>query len=218
MNLLDVFSNAVSSPAAAAPAIPCMAYPLVHADDLAPVNLIAPSVNGPWIAGGAALQWYQGRPLELHDIDVFCADPEQADQLCQRLAPHCSVNFQSNNATTYGLDISTGITDLTAKRWTVQVIKRKYFDSVQDVVNSFDITVCQIGMNGHEWVLGTAAAQDIRQQNLRMTLPLLPDAAKRLTKYWSYGYRPVPGLLNAIAQNPQSRWTFDPLEDYNDAF
>lgn len=217
MSLLDILSNSVSRPVPAS-AIPCMAYPLVHVDDLRPVNLIAPGVNGPWIAGGAALQWYQGRPLELHDIDVFCAGPEQADQLCQRLAPHCSMTFQSNNATTYGLDATTNITDIIAKRWTVQVIKRRYFDSIRDVVNSFDITVCQIGMDGHEWVLGTAAAQDIRQQNLRMTLPLLPDAVKRLTKYWSYGYRPVPGLLKAIVQNTESRWTFDPAEDYNDAF
>jgi hypothetical protein len=73
-------------------------------------------------------------------------------------------------------------------------------------------------MDGHTWTLGKITASDIRQKNLRMTLPLLPDAAKRLTKYWSYGYRPVPGLLKSIAQNPESRWTFDPSEEYNHAF
>jgi hypothetical protein len=28
----------------------------------------------------------------------------------------------------------------------------------------------------------------------------------------------VPGLLKSIAQNPESRWTFDPSEEYNHAF
>jgi hypothetical protein len=217
MDLSLIFSLEPEKPPL--PDLPVQDYPLVHQNDQVPVNLIAPSSQGPWIAGGATLQWYQSQELQMHDIDVFCAGPEQADQLCQRLAPYCNVSFQSNNAVTYQLTscVSRAL-DAPQKTWSIQVIKRNYFDSVQDVINSFDITVCQIGMDGHTWTLGKMTASDIRQKNLRMTLPLLPDAVKRLTKYWSYGYRPVPGLLKSIAQNPESRWTFDPSEEYNHAF
>jgi hypothetical protein len=194
-------------------------FPLVHPGDIAPLGLIGPTANGPWIAGGATLQWYQNRELEHHDIDVFCASAEQADQLAQRLTQHGTVKYQSNNAITYEMTHwVTNEPNSQLKKWSIQVIKRKYFDSVDDVIDSFDITVCQIGFDGKNWHLGRWTGQDIRQRNLRMILPLLPDAAKRLTKYWTYGYRPVPGLLRMIANNPESRWEFNPLEDYPDAF
>jgi hypothetical protein len=64
-------------------------------------------------------------------------------------------------------------------------------------------------------MLGDYTAKDIRERNLRMALPLHQDAVKRLTKYWVYGYRPVPGLLEAIQNNPEGRWAFNPSEDYS---
>jgi hypothetical protein len=67
-------------------------------------------------------------------------------------------------------------------------------------------------------VLGNQTAKDIREKNLRMMAPLHADAPKRLTKYWIYGYRPVPVLLDAIINNPDTRWLYSQEEDYNNAF
>ncbi len=191
-------------------------YKTIHRDDIEAVSVILPNVEtGPWIAGGAALRWYQGQPVGENDIDVFCKDAIQAAKVIERVRStgRYSTKFQSDNATTlsyYDKDIK--------KYWTIQVITRRYFNSLQDVINSFDITVCEIGTCGFEWELGPFTARDIRERNLNFKLPLQSDSVKRLVKYWTYGYRPVDGTLDHIINNPDSKWEYNIEEDYNNAF
>ena len=196
-------------------AVEIIEFPCVHQDDQDPVNLILTYIQEwPWIAGGACLRWYQNQAVGENDIDVFCASAEQAQSVIDNIKSYgrWSTKFESENATTlsyYGKD---------GKSWTLQVIKRRYFTSLKDVINNFDITVCQIGTAGNDWLLADQTARDIRERNLRMRLPLQPDAAKRLTKYWTYGYRPVDGLLNAVQNNPVAKQHYASDEDYHNAF
>jgi hypothetical protein len=124
-----------------------------------------------------------------------------------------STKHDSDNATTLSYHDKNS-----NKYWTIQIIKRRYFDSLQEVIDNFDISVCQIGTAGTEWFMGSHTALDIRERNLRMNLPLHPDAAKRFAKYWTYGYRPVPGLLEAIQNNPVGVQKFEVDGDYENAF
>jgi hypothetical protein len=80
------------------------------------------------------------------------------------------------------------------------------------------MTVCEIGTCGNNWVLGKQTAKDIRERHLRLKMPLQPDALKRVIKYWTYGYRPVEGVLEAVQNNPVGKWEFALDEDYNNAF
>ncbi len=191
-------------------------FPCVHRDDLEPVSLISPDIEtGPWIAGGAVLRWYQNQPVGENDIDVFCASPEQAEEIINDIKSYnrYSVRFQSENADTISYS-----SDKKTAHWTIQIIKRRYFTSLQDIIDNFDITVCQLGTAGSEFCLGSNTARDIREQNLRMNFPLQPDAAKRMIKYWTYGYRPVEGLLDAVRDNPCAKQIFTNDEDYQNAF
>lgn len=191
-------------------------FPCCHKEDSEAMTVVAPTLKeGPWIAGGAALRWYQGLPVGENDIDVFCSSAEQAQKVIDWVKSYgrFSTKYESENATTlsyYSKDNS--------KTWTIQVIKRRYFMSLQDVIDNFDITVCQIGTGGNEWLLNKDTARDIRERNLRMRMPLQPDAAKRLAKYWTYGYRPVGGLLAAVQANPIGKKMFQTDEDYHNAF
>lgn len=192
-------------------------FPTVHKDDSEPVNLIWPDIQrGPWIAGGAALRWYQGLPVGENDIDVFCANAKQAADVVELIKSYgrYSVKFESENAVT----LSYWNKDDPMRKWTIQVITRRYFGSLQSVIDNFDITVCEVGTAGNEWLLGPRTAQDIRERNLRFKMPLQPDALKRLTKYWAYGYRPVEGTIEAIQDNPVAKWQFSETEDYQNAF
>jgi len=191
-------------------------YPTINRKDLEPVSIIEPDLkHGPWIAGGAPLRWYQGQPVGESDIDVFCRDVIQADELIERIKSYgrYTIKFQSENAITFDYWSKSN-----NDRWTIQVIRRRFFKDIQEVISSFDITVCEIGTTGTEWVLGTNTARDIREHNLRFKLPLQPDAPKRLTKYWVYGYRPVEGTLEAIQNNADTRWEYSHEEDYQNAF
>lgn len=189
-------------------------YPTVNFADLEPVNVIDlnEKEQGPWIAGGACLRWYQGLPVGGSDIDVFCKSPKQATDVMDRIRAwgRYHKKAETANATTfeYWDQRNEG-------RWVIQVITKRFFNNMQEILDNFDISVCQIATDGEQWLLGPTTAKDIREKNLRMTMPLHPDAAKRLTKYWIYGYRPVDGLLSAIQDNPESNWSFDPAEDYS---
>jgi hypothetical protein len=66
--------------------------------------------------------------------------------------------------------------------------------------------------------MGQFTARDIREKNLRFKHPMQADAPKRLTKYWTYGYRPVEGTIEGIQANPFTRWAYNSEEDYNNAF
>lgn len=197
-------------------AVAIKSYETVHSKDLEPVSIIDPNLEkGPWIAGGACLRWYQDQPVGQSDIDVFCANMMQAQALITRIKSHGRflVKYESENAITLdhnSLDYSN--------RWTIQIIIRRFFADINEVINSFDISVCEIGTAGFGWSVGAFTARDIREKNLRFKLPLQPDAPKRLTKYWVYGYRPVEGTLEAISNNPSTRWSFNNEEDYNNAF
>lgn len=191
-------------------------YPVIHRQDIEPLSIIEPDLKmGPWIAGGAPLRWFQNQPVGESDIDVFCRDVIQADEVINRIKSYgrYTVKYESDNAVTldYWSKTNNG-------RWTIQIIRRRFFKDIKDVIDNFDITVCQIGTTGNEWILGSNTARDIRERNLRFTMPLQPDAPKRLTKYWTYGYRPVEGTLEAIRDCPNLRWKYSQDEDYQNAF
>ena len=189
--------------------------PCCHKDDQEPVSIIWPDMkNGPWIAGGAALRWYQGLPVGDNDIDIFCSSAEQVQMVVDNIKSYgrFSTKFESENAITLSYHNND------SKYWTLQIIKRRYFKNLQEVIDNFDISVCQIGTGGQEWILGKNTARDIREKNLRMSIPLQPDAAKRLAKYWTYGYRPVDGLLDAVRNNPNAKKLFEVDGDYENAF
>jgi len=190
--------------------------PCCHSEDQEPMTIIWPDLkNGPWVAGGACLRWYQGQAVGDNDIDVFCRDEAQAQAVIDSIKSYgrYSVKHESENATTLSYHSKGG-----DKYWTLQIIKRRYFKNLQEVIDNFDITVCQIGTGAQEWMLGSTTARDIRERNLRMNMPLTPEAAKRLIKYWTYGYRPVEGLLEAIQNNPVAAQEFKIDGDYENAF
>lgn len=217
-SLLDIFESGFSIKSANSDKeVQIEEYPTINRKDLEPVSIIKPDLkSGPWIAGGAPLRWYQNQPVGENDIDVFCASAKQAAGIIEDIKGYgrFSVKFESENAST----LEYWTKEDYNKRWTIQIITRRYFSSLEDVINSFDITVCEVGTAGNEWQLGPFTARDIRERNLRFKMPLQPDALKRLIKYWAYGYRPVSGTIEAVQNNPIAKWQFSETEDYQNAF
>jgi hypothetical protein len=217
MNLIldDIFTVSDTSHKNYDKAVDIVNFPTVHRDDSEPLTVILLDIKrGPWVAGGACLRWFQGQPVGESDIDVFCANAKQAADVIERVKSYgrYSVKFESENA------VTLSYYDKNNNSFTIQIITRRFFSSMQEVIDNFDISVCQVGTCGTEWILGNDTAKDIREKNLRMCYPPQPDAPKRLTKYWIYGYRPVPGLLTAIMNNPDTRWSYSLDEDYSNAF
>jgi hypothetical protein len=216
-NFIDIFSDFASE--SASPKIPLTvrSFKTIHRNDWEPVSIINPNIDiGPWIAGGAPLRWWQNQPVSESDIDIFCRDAIQAQEVIERITSQgrYSKKYESENAVTLlywnEKDYNT--------QWTLQVIKKKYYKSLKEVISGFDITVCEIGTCGNEWELGIFTARDIHNKVLNFKVPLQPDALKRLIKYWVYGYEPMSGTIEAIQNNPQGKWEYTIDEDYNNAF
>lgn len=200
-------------------------YPTVHREDQLPVNIIKPDLKlGPWIAGGACLRWFQNKPVGEHsDIDIFCKDEKQASDIIKYINDiikyinelslsnfnngYSTTVFKSNNAHTFNIHADN-------RDWKLQVITCKYFDNIQDAIDSFDLTVCQIATTGNEWILGKNTAKDINERNLRFN-NITKQSPKRLIKYWTYGFNPVPGTIETIQQHESCSWDFVGTEDYD---
>jgi hypothetical protein len=191
-------------------------YPLVHEDDQWAVKIVNPTEDGPWIAGGSCLKWYNNQPLGLSDIDVFCKNTSQSDALIQKITSieRQLTKFTSSNATTFELWQENRI----SKTWAIQIITMDYFDSMQNIIDRFDISVCKIATDGSTYLLGDTTAADIRSQTLRMAFPLRDDAVKRYIKYQAYGYTPTAELSTAISNSPNLNWNFTKDDDYENSF
>lgn len=175
-------------------------FSLVHRDDVDPVKLIDPNLaDGPWIAGGAPLRWFQHTAVGAADIDVYCKTAEQASALTEKLKKAALFVASSANADTFKYQIG-------AMSWTIQVIIISYFDSIKSVIHSFDLSVCQIATTGAEWVVGEHTVPDIRSRVCRLINTATPALGSRVVKYWVYGYTPTPDTLSALRASDDIRW------------
>lgn len=192
-------------------------YQTVHPDDQLPVNLVEPDLdNGPWIAGGACLRWFQNKPVGEHsDIDVFCKDALQVEKILQNIN---NSGLSVYNGSVYLLMTTKNAVTFEIKannqKWKLQIITCKYFDTIQDVINHFDITVCQVATTGNEWILGDMTARDINTRSLRFNR-ITNQSPKRLIKYWSYGFTPVEGTLETVQESVL--WDYALTPEYDNA-
>ena len=192
-------------------------YRTVHQTDQLPVNIIDPSLKkGPWIAGGACLRWFQNTPVDKSDIDVFCRNELQATMLIEHIN-HIGLSNYSNGYSTEVIKTDNACTfkiNANGQEWKIQVITCKYFNTIQDVIDHFDISVCQVATTGNEWILGEKTAKDIHERNLRFNR-INKHAPKRLIKYWIYGFNPVPGTIEEIQRNTDISWDYANDEEYS---
>lgn len=148
--------------------------------------------TGPWIAGGSCRRLLQGLSLDNGDVDVFFYSKKQWVDFHDALK-HFEVVYTSENAITF---LVHGIK--------VQIIKRKFYESLGAVFEDFDFTVCQIGCDGNQLIVTPEAHKDITNNVLN-----LADKGRycnmtlmsRFTKYVNYGFIPVKGLYVKVVKS-----------------
>ena len=177
-----------------------------------------------WIGGGSALNWYNDRPCD-SDVDIFFNSEDayikmrskldqqidsRVDQWFVSVKGRWSVlnRMETENAVTYEIappDTPEGHFPM-PNTYKVQLILRQFYDSPQAVLDDFDITVCQIVTDGYRMWTGERFARDVRNRLLRFH-KLSPGSAKRLIKYWIYGYEPDAATLQMITDAEGLNWT-----------
>lgn len=164
--------------------------------DVKKFNFLNLQKYGAVIAGGAALRWHSGLPVNKHDIDIWCPDSTQYTRMLAHLHEHNTDHTHDTaNATTF-------------KRgpYKVQLIKAHYA-SVEELLNSFDISVAQIATDGVRWYYGEHTLQDIKDRKLRVLFHH-NTILRRVFKYWTYGYTPDDETLQQLIQNTDITWDY----------
>ena len=199
------------------------------------VKLIKPDLDiGPWIAGGAALRWYEGKSLDTHDVDVFCSSPEQYKETLDTIFNNCQAIWQNAymtysilaetvNAITLNIEKhsepknSFGLKNFDSS-WKVQVIKKYMPANLDELMEKFDISVCRVATDFKKFRIRPEAARDIKAKRLNFPNGLLPDSLKRILKYNAYGYTPDPDIWLKALEVPGCITSFDNMGDYDHAF
>lgn len=187
----------------------------VHEKDKGLVKLLDLDINqGPWLAGGSVLSWYNNEPVGTGDFDIFFKDLRQFDEMFGRLMRnHASIIYTSENALTLHLTVDDDL-----KR--IQLIRKTYFQSAKDVIDHFDFTICQLATDGFSIVAGDKTYEHIKDRRIALDKPAARSLVKRLIKYVSYGYKPDQALVQHILDNNEDYdWQFNNVdENYENAF
>jgi len=203
---------------------------IVHPDDRSIIDYLYQLIyyeDHCWIGGGTPLNWYLGQPCD-SDIDLFFRGERVFHTLSHKLNSHYEENHNSwiyrqnqkwsvterhitDNAVTYLLVRQISKAD-TGPSYKVQLIKRQFYDTPQAILDDFDITVCQIVTDSKRVWTGDHFARDVAEGRLRFH-KLSPGSAKRLVKYWIYGYQPTDTEIEQINSAPDLNWKAA-LDDY----
>jgi hypothetical protein len=171
-------------------------------------------VTGPWIAGGAARRLLQGSSLQDGGADVdFFFPTQQSWRAFDAILKKYPVIHESSRATLYDV-----------KGLKIQIIQRRFYDTINEVFRDFDFAVCQIATDGKNLAYTKQAYENITTGTLSMAIQGIVSSStmiSRMTKYINYGFLPVPGLHAELVKNGLANigpWhIFEQQESYYDS-
>ena len=196
----------------------------VHYQDSALVEAVVPlGHKGPWIAGGAALAWFQNRSCQT-DIDVFFRNEQQYRKILDHIKNYFSEtntkrsDLNKNDRIVHQLETANAYTikvDFRGRRSTIQLIKRDFYSTPTAIIDNFDITVCQIAWDGSRVFLGKSFKTDLDSRQL-VFHKFSPHSHKRMVKYMSYGYEPSRETFARLLAQKQEviDWTITGSDHY----
>jgi len=197
----------------------------IHLDNASLYRLLqmGDEKNGPWVAGGAALSWYLGESINsLTDVDVFFKDSNSAEKLQNKIMQFSEKGligiigtFDTPNARTFTICF----VDVKDKPvYKIQLIRKIYFDTIHDVLNQFDLSICKIGTDGRKFYLGDNTARHIHNRTFDYEKEFTQGAYLRILKYETYGYRPTEQLQAKIKEADPMIYDFSLLEGGTDEY
>ena len=171
----------------------------VHKNDSAIVyKLINPSSTGPWIAGGSCLSWYNNRACT-SDIDVYFRNQKQYDTSLDWIVKNHQIYNRIDSANAVTLTLQAGTL------FNIQLIKKAFYQSAEDIINDFDISVCQIVWDGKKLTVGKHFVNDAARKVLRF-INFNSNSHKRMLKYMCYGYEPAADTIEKLIHSSIIDW------------
>lgn len=182
--------------------------------------------NGPWIAGGAVRRIYEGNGLRFSDIDVFF--PNEDMQLWAVKLFNSRMSTKQGWSSVQVVDRVLGPMSATFyilyedQKVPIQFISKKYFPSMEAILNDFDFTLCMWGTDGQKMVYDERAPRDLASKSLVLHDHPKRPKPNRLAKYVAQGFVPGPGVLSHMLgmhikadwYKPENGLTYDYPDNY----
>lgn len=151
--------------------------------------------KGPWLAGGAVRKLYLGQSIGESDWDIWFRSAQQFDIAHKYIASlGANIAYSSDNATTFKYYYE-------GETHQIQLIRRRFFETPNDVINQFDFSICQLLTDGDKLLLGKTTVQDLETRTIRLGSDRMqPHVVTRMVKYIVYGYYPTRELAELIEQ------------------
>lgn len=160
------------------------------------------SVNGPWLAGGALRRTLLRQEPD-SDFDFFFKDADQLTDFVKKLD---ASGMEKLRETEHHIHYRGRVGD-SALPIDVQCIRFAFYASAEQVIDSFDFTICQFAFDGTDLTTGEYSLWDLGRKRLavhRITFPV--SSMRRVLKYAAQGFKACNGclaaLLRATADNP----------------
>ena len=152
------------------------------------------SKQGPWIAGGALRRTLLGQEPE-SDFDFFFRDADQLEGFVTELVSAGMIKVRETQHHVHyrgrvgGMDRD------------IQCIRFAFYKSAEEVIESFDYTLCMFAFDGETLTAGEYSLWDLGRGRLAVHKLTYPVASmRRLIKYTSQGFKACKGALSAILQ------------------
>ena len=157
------------------------------------------SEDGPWLAGGALRRLAIGQ-AQSSDFDFFFRSEQQFDQWCSAISGTAVGETQHHRHFRISVD---------GEQRDIQAIKFRFYESAEEVIDSFDYTITQFVTGGQFLTTTAEALFDLGRQRLAIHRVTYPVATmRRMLKYGRQGFTACQGtmaeLLRQTASNPEA--------------
>jgi hypothetical protein len=141
--------------------------------------------EGPWIAGGALVKTFMGEPLD-SDIDIFFKTYDQHVDASYALNNYAKFIKSSKFSETFEF---TGEYKGVDKKYTIQLVTFAINNKASELIESFDINVCQIAFDGERVVVADGVIDDIRNKKMKLILNKITHPGSTLKRIVKYAHR-----------------------------
>ena len=175
-------------------------------DDLPRLDII----DGPWIAGGAAIELYEiGSLKNARDVDIFFKSRSQFDNYyhkARRIEEHHleSKEIFAVNQEYEGFNFTIKFRN----NLIINGIGFNYGNTPEDVINTFDFTVTQIATDGICFISNPLTIIDIKNKKLSFVNNKTQEnrhpikkIEERIQKYVNKGFKPDKFMLHWMLEN-----------------
>lgn len=158
------------------------------------LDIIPPmSEDGPWIAGGSLLRTYMNLPLK-SDLDIFFKNEAQFQAYREQFRLKNSVRDSNEKYTILKEEQHSWFTMETikcfgAQEYKIQLVCKNYYTGPCDLMDHFDLDICQLAYDGKNLFLGQDTLKNIDSRKMHLIKTSYPQKfMERCIKYSKLGF------------------------------